>query len=128
MTSPVSASRSSWARIAAGRSRIYGIQFDLDSDVIRPESRPTLDELAAVLAANPAWRLKVEGHTDATGGSEHNLGLSRRRAEAVKSYLVGKGIDGGRLETAGLGASQPLAPNETDLGRAQNRRVELVRL
>jgi outer membrane protein OmpA-like peptidoglycan-associated protein len=112
----------------AGRSRVYGIQFDLDSDVIRPESRPTLDKIAAVLAANPAWRLRVEGHTDATGGSEHNLGLSRRRAEAVKSYLVGKGIDGRRLETVGLGASQPLAPNETDLGRAQNRRVELVRL
>jgi OOP family OmpA-OmpF porin len=96
--------------------------------VIRPESKPILDKIAAVLAAESAWRLKIEGHTDATGSSVHNLDLSKRRAEAVRGYLVGKAIDGRRLETVGLGAAQPLAPNETDLGRAQNRRVELVRL
>ena len=70
----------------------------------------------------------IEGHTDATGRTGHNLELSRRRAAAVKHYLVGKGIDTSRLETVGFGESRPIASNETALGQGQNRRVELVRL
>jgi outer membrane protein OmpA-like peptidoglycan-associated protein len=111
-----------------GRTRVYGIHFDLDSDVIRLESKPILDKIASLLAAKPAWRMMIEGHTDATGGTEHNLELSRRRAAAVKHYLVTKGIDASRLETVGFGESRPVAPNNTALGLAQNRRVELVRL
>lgn len=110
-----------------GRARIYGINFDTDSDVIREESKPTLDRIAAVLKANPAWKLTVEGHTDSTGAAEHNRQLSQKRAESVKVYLQAAGIDAARLQAAGLGATKPVASNDTALGRAQNRRVELAK-
>lgn len=110
-----------------GRTRVYGINFDVDSDVIRDESKPTLDKIVAVLKAKPEWKLKVEGHTDSTGGEQHNQQLSQKRADAVKTYLVNGGIDAARLTAAGLGASKPVAGNETESGRAQNRRVELAK-
>jgi outer membrane protein OmpA-like peptidoglycan-associated protein len=110
-----------------GRTRIYGINFDLDSDVLRGESKPTLDKIAAMLKTKSDWKLKIEGHTDSTGGDEHNQQLSQKRAESVKSYLVAAGIDGSRLTTAGLGATMPVANNDTETGRAQNRRVELAK-
>jgi len=110
-----------------GRARIYGINFDSDSDVIKDESKPTLDRIAAVLKANPGWKLTVEGHTDSTATAEHNLHLSKRRAEAVRVYLQAAGIDGTRLKSVGLGATKPVASNATGAGRAQNRRVELVK-
>jgi outer membrane protein OmpA-like peptidoglycan-associated protein len=112
---------------SAGRARIYGILFDVDSATIRPESKPVLDEVVASLAAQPGWQLTIEGHTDSTGSAEHNRVLSQQRADAVKAYLVAAGIDPTRLQTAGFGASQPVADNSTELGRSQNRRVELVR-
>jgi len=110
-----------------GRTRVYGINFDVDSDVIRGESKPTLDKIVAVLKAKPDWKLSVEGHTDATGGEAHNQQLSQKRAEAVKSYLVAGGIDASRLTATGLGASKPVAGNDSESGRAQNRRVELAK-
>jgi outer membrane protein OmpA-like peptidoglycan-associated protein len=110
-----------------GRTRVYGINFDSDSSVIREESKPTLDKIVAVLQARPEWKLKIEGHTDDTGGQQHNEQLSRQRAESVKSYLTGAGIDGGRLSTQGFGPSMPVAKNDSTSGRAQNRRVELVK-
>jgi outer membrane protein OmpA-like peptidoglycan-associated protein len=110
-----------------GRTRVYGINFDLDSGTIRSESKPTLDKIVAVLRARPEWKLKVEGHTDATGGEAHNQQLSQQRAEAVKGYLAAAGIDGARLTTAGLAATVPVASNATESGRAQNRRVELAK-
>jgi outer membrane protein OmpA-like peptidoglycan-associated protein len=110
-----------------GRARIYGINFDSDSDVIKDESKPTLDRIAAVLKANAGWKLTIEGHTDSTATAEHNLQLSKRRAEAVKAYLQAAGIEGGRLQAVGLGATKPVASNDTGAGRAQNRRVELVK-
>ena len=112
---------------STGRARVYGILFDLDSATIRPESKPVLDEVVASLKAEPTWQLTIEGHTDSTGSAEHNRVLSQQRADAVKAYLVAAGIDPARLQTAGLGASQPVADNATELGRSQNRRVELVR-
>ena len=111
----------------SGRTRIYGINFDVDSDKIRGESEPTLDLIVALLTEEADLSLTVEGHTDATGTDEHNMDLSRRRAEAVRSYLVNAGIAGDRLDAVGLGATRPVAPNDTPLGLAQNRRVELVR-
>lgn len=111
-----------------GKTRIYGINFDSDSDHIRDESRSTLDQIVAMLKAKPDWKLKVEGHTDATSTPEHNQQLSERRANSVKAYLVAAGIDASRLTTAGYGATQPVASNDTALGRAQNRRVELVKM
>lgn len=110
-----------------GRARIYGINFDSDSDVIKEESKPTLDRIAALLKAKADWKLTIEGHTDSTATPEHNQQLSQRRAEAVKAYLQKAGIDGGRLKAAGLGATRPVASNGTAIGRAQNRRVELVK-
>jgi outer membrane protein OmpA-like peptidoglycan-associated protein len=110
-----------------GRVRLYGINFDSDSDQIRSESKPTLDQVAAMLKANAAWKITIEGHTDNTSTPEHNQQLSERRANSVKSYLTGAGIDAARLTAAGLGSTKPVATNETPLGRAENRRVELVK-
>ncbi len=112
--------------LESGRVRLYGINFDYDSDVIRAESKSTLDRIVAMLNAEPALQLIIEGHTDSDGTEEHNQLLSRKRAEAVKSYLVLAGIDSSRLDVEGYGESQPVASNDTPLGRAQNRRVELV--
>lgn len=112
---------------ANGRARLYGILFDTDSARIRPESLATLDEVTKLLTAEPGWQILIEGHTDASGAAAHNQTLSEQRAASVKDYLAGKGIPAARLSTAGFGASNPVADNATELGRAQNRRVELVR-
>lgn len=110
-----------------GRLRLYGINFDSDSDVIRSESKPTLDQVAAMLEANGDLKLVIEGHTDSTSTPEHNQDLSARRANAVKQYLTAAGIDASRLSAEGRGATQPVTTNDTPLGRAANRRVELVK-
>ncbi len=109
------------------RVRLYGINFDSDSDQLRAESKPVLDRVAAILKSNAAWKLTVEGHTDSTAAAEHNQDLSDRRARTVVTYLTAAGIDGARLTAKGFGASTPVATNETELGRAANRRVELTR-
>lgn len=113
--------------IAAGQAvRLNNVLFDTDSDVLRPESRQELDYLATLLRQQPALRLEIQGHTDSRGTREHNLGLSQRRAAAVRTYLVGKGIDAARLTATGYGPDRPTAPNTTDEGRQLNRRVEAV--
>jgi outer membrane protein OmpA-like peptidoglycan-associated protein len=115
--------------LADGRTTTRGILFAVDSDRIRPESTPTLQAIGAMLEEHPELRLRVEGHTDADGDEAHNQDLSERRAAAVKRYLVDRhGIEDGRLETAGLGESQPVADNRSAEGKQKNRRVELVRL
>ena len=112
----------------AGKVDIYGIYFDFNSDRIKPESEPVLREIAKVMTDNPTWSLNVNGHTDNIGGDAYNLDLSKRRAAAVKTALVTRyKVAATRLETSGFGASQPKAPNNTLAGRAQNRRVELVK-
>jgi outer membrane protein OmpA-like peptidoglycan-associated protein len=106
-----------------------GILFAVDSDVIRPESTPTLVEIGDMLTQHASLRLTIEGHTDSDGDDAHNLDLSRRRAASVKAYLVSRyKIDGSRLVTEGYGESRPAADNSTPEGKQQNRRVELVRL
>lgn len=110
-----------------GRTRVYGINFDVDSATIKPESKATLDDITAVLKSKPDWKLTIEGHTDSTGNDAHNQQLSDQRAASVKTYLVNAGIADARLTTQGFGATKPVAPNETEIGRAQNRRVELVK-
>jgi outer membrane protein OmpA-like peptidoglycan-associated protein len=113
---------------AAGRFVTYGIQFDTDSDRLKPESAGALQSIAFGLQSNPELKLRIEGHTDSTGNEAHNLDLSKRRAEAVRSVLVSEfQIDGARLTADGLGATKPVAANDTPQGRAQNRRVELVK-
>ena len=110
-----------------GRAKVYGINFDFNSDVIREESKPTLNQIAALLKENADWKMTVEGHTDNVGGETFNKSLSERRAKAVKDFLVAAGIDEARLNSAGLGLSKPIGDNSTEFGRAQNRRVELVK-
>ncbi|MGA8810817.1 MAG: OmpA family protein [Thermoanaerobaculia bacterium] len=110
-----------------GRTRIYGINFDTDSDTIKPESKPTLDKIVALMKAKPDWKLRVEGHTDSSGNDAHNNDLSQKRATSVKAYLVTAGIADARLTPAGLGSTQPAATNTTVSGRSQNRRVELAK-
>lgn len=110
-----------------GRARLYGIHFDTDSDTIKPESKAALDVVVRLAKDQPDWTFTIEGHTDATASATHNQTLSEQRAAAVKAHLVAAGVAAPRLNTRGLGASQPLARNDTAIGRAQNRRVELVR-
>jgi outer membrane protein OmpA-like peptidoglycan-associated protein len=127
-------------RVAAGGRRLYdalaesgrvatqGVLFAPASAEVRPESAPTLKEIAGMLAAHPALRLTIEGHTDDAGDAAANRALSERRAQAVRAALAASyGVDAARLEARGLGATRPAAPNATPEGRAANRRVELVR-
>ena len=112
----------------AGRATVYGIYFDFDSAEVREQSTPALQQITDALNKNSGWKLTIEGHTDNLGGDAYNLDLSKRRAEAVKVMLVRRyHIDGARLKTVGFGASRPKASNDTLEGRAENRRVELVR-
>ena len=109
-----------------GRVRLYGINFDYDSAVIRAESKPTLDKIVAMLKSEEEMQLIIEGHTDSDGSTQHNEVLSQERAESVKDYLISAGIDASRLFAEGHGESEPVAPNTTETGKAQNRRVELA--
>jgi outer membrane protein OmpA-like peptidoglycan-associated protein len=110
-----------------GKAAVYGIYFDTDKAVIKPESEPALSEIAKLLQADPALKLYVVGHTDNVGAFDHNLKLSQARGEAVTKALVGKhGIAAARLKPFGVGPTCPVASNQTDEGRTKNRRVELV--
>jgi len=110
-----------------GRARLYGILFDTDSDHLKAESKPTLDALISAARSQPAWSFGIEGYTDNVGGDAHNQALSEKRALSVKAYLVAAGVDASRLSTQGFGASHPVSSNDTELGRSQNRRVEVVK-
>jgi outer membrane protein OmpA-like peptidoglycan-associated protein len=112
-----------------GRVATQGILFATNSDRIRPESTPTLQEIGAMLQEHPELRLRIEGHTDSDGDEAYNQDLAERRAAAVKRFLVERyGTEEARLESAGFGESRPVADNDTPEGKQQNRRVELVRL
>ena len=113
---------------ATGRVNLYGIYFDTDKDTIKPESKPTLDEIGKLMKDNPQLRLQVVGHTDSTGGEAHNKDLSNRRAASVTHALAVAGIDAKRFASRGAGAAEPVQSNDTEEGRAKNRRVELVRM
>lgn len=103
------------------------VHFAVDKADILAESQPQIAQVVELLRADPALSLSVDGHTDDTGNAAHNLQLSGRRAAAVVAALVAAGIDPARLQSQGFGATRPVADNTTDAGRAQNRRVELVR-
>jgi len=115
--------------ITEGKLVSYGIYFDVNSDKLKPESAPSIKEIAAVLKDNPDLKVKIVGHTDSDGADDLNLDLSKRRAESVKNELVKTySIDAGRLETEGKGETQPLAPNDNALNKSKNRRVEFIKL
>lgn len=110
-----------------GRIALYGIYFDTDKDVVKAESAPTLKEIARLMTANPTLKLHVVGHTDNQGKADYNLDLSRRRAASVVRELTGSlAINASRLDSFGAGLYAPAASNDTEDGRAKNRRVELV--
>lgn len=111
-------------KVATFQGALRGIYFDNDKDTIKPISRKVLDKAVAVLQEFPETLWMIEGHTDSNGARDHNMDLSKRRAESVKNYLVEHGVDAGRLTTAGYGPDQPIADNKTSRGRAQNRRIE----
>ena len=106
----------------------HGINFDVDKATMRPESMGTLNMIVQVLKENPDVKFEIDGHSDNTGNSSHNLTLSQQRAEAVKAQLVAMGISQSRLTVKGFGDSKPLNENTTPEGRANNRRVEFVRM
>jgi outer membrane protein OmpA-like peptidoglycan-associated protein len=117
------------AIMADGRVATHGILFDVGSDRIRGESKPTLDQIGQMLQQHTDLKLTIEGHTDNVGNAASNQTLSDKRAAAVRAFLVANyGVDGSRLASKGLGATKPAAPNDTPEGRQQNRRVELVRM
>jgi outer membrane protein OmpA-like peptidoglycan-associated protein len=123
----VSADEISQAMSTSGRVALYGIFFDTNKADIKPESKPALEEIAKLLKREPNLNLHVVGHTDNVGGYEFNLGLSRRRAEAVAAALTREhGIAANRLTPNGVAYLAPVAVNTTEDGRAKNRRVELV--
>ncbi len=112
-----------------GSVTLRGILFDTNSDRIRPESRSALEEIGRMLREHPDLRLSIEGHTDSEGAEEHNRDLSQRRANSVRRWLLEEfGVDGDRLRAVGMGESAPVASNDSEAGRQENRRVELVRI
>jgi OOP family OmpA-OmpF porin len=112
-----------------GKIAVYGVYFDVDSARIKPDSKAQLDQIASLLRKDVKLKLLITGHTDGTGDFQHNMKLSADRAAAVVDALVKDySIERSRLTAAGLGSASPVAPNDTDEGRAKNRRVELVRV
>jgi len=107
---------------------LEGVHFDLNSANLSQESYSILDHVAEELRDNPHVRVEIQGHTDEVGTPEYNQDLSQRRAETVRDYLVSKGVKEDRLVPKGYGATRPVASNDTEEGRAKNRRVELKKL
>jgi outer membrane protein OmpA-like peptidoglycan-associated protein len=112
---------------AKGSIDIYGILFDFDQDSLKPESKETLDQIALLMKGDDKLKLEIVGHTDNKGTADYNLDLSKRRAANVVAALVADyNIAGDRLSASGAGATKPVDSNDSDEGRAKNRRVELV--
>ncbi|MDN3607555.1 OmpA family protein [Kaistella yonginensis] len=102
------------------------VNFGFDSSNLTETAKANLDKLAQVLTNNPDTNINIYGHTDSKGADSYNLSLSERRAGAVKSYLMAKGVSSSRMLAMGMGENEPIASNDTDAGRAQNRRVEFA--
>ena len=105
---------------------ISNLQFDFDKAEIKPEYYSILDEVVSIMKMNPLMDILIEGHTDSMGSDTYNQKLSDRRSQAVKKYLVSKGIESQRMTAMGFGESKPIASNDTETGRSKNRRVELT--
>ena len=108
------------------KTAFENLEFETGKDVIKDESIPSLTELADVLVKKPEWKLQIAGHTDNVGAAQSNLVLSKKRSEAVKRFMVSKGIDAERLTALYFGETDPIADNNTAEGRQKNRRVEMT--
>ena len=106
--------------------RLNNIFFEYDKSDLNAKSYSELDRLVDILNANPEIKIEIQGHTDNQGSAQYNLNLSEKRAQSVYNYIVDKGIDASRLLFKGLGAKQPISGNDTETGRAQNRRIEFI--
>jgi outer membrane protein OmpA-like peptidoglycan-associated protein len=111
-----------------GKVILYGILFDLDKASLKQESVKQLSNMVALLLKYPTLKIEIQGHTDNQGKDDYNMKLSKNRAETVSSYLQLFGVDKNRLVSKGFGESKPIASNDTEEGRAQNRRVELIKI
>ncbi len=107
---------------------LEGILFETGSATIMQDSLPRLAGVVEYMTHHPSTRIRIAGHTDNVGNPQRNQALSEQRAQSVRTYLVSQGIDGGRVEAVGLGDTQPVASNDTEEGRAQNRRIEAIEL
>ena len=115
--------------LTEGKLISYGIYFDVNKDIVKPESYPSIKEIAAILKDNPAVKIRIVGHTDSDGEDKSNLDLSKRRAASVKDALVKDfSIDMGRIEIDGKGESEPIAQNDSAVNKALNRRVEFIKI
>lgn len=113
---------------SAGKYVSHGINFDTDSDHLKPEAAPVIKSIAAALQKNPALKLEIDGYTDSVGDEKHNLDLSKRRAEAVRAVLISQfAVEASRLSANGFGPAKAIGSNDSPDGRAQNRRVEFVK-
>lgn len=112
---------------ATGKTIVHGIYFDTASATIKPESEPALAEMVKLLNGSPALKVYVVGHTDSVGGLDANIKLSSDRAASVVKALAARGVAASRLKPAGVGPYSPVSSNETEDGKAKNRRVELVK-
>jgi OOP family OmpA-OmpF porin len=101
------------------------IQFEFNSGILKTDAYPTLDKAAAEMKKDPSVKFVLNGNSSAEGTDEHNMSLSIERANAVKTYLVNTGVNGGNLDVKGYGESKPVTSNATEEGRALNRRVEI---
>jgi outer membrane protein OmpA-like peptidoglycan-associated protein len=106
--------------------RLRNVFFEFDRADIKPESEVELLEVVRLLQAHPKWKVEVQGHTDSVGTAMYNQQLSQRRAEAVRQFLIQRGIKAERIQARGYGSSRPIAPNTTEEGRALNRRTEIL--
>ena len=116
------------AKFSEGKYVSHGINFDVNKAIIKPESMGELTAIQKFLTENGGSKFEIGGHTDADGSDASNLTLSQKRADAVKTQLVSMGVDAGRLSAKGYGKTKPVADNATFEGKAQNRRVEFVKL
>ncbi len=105
--------------------KLENVYFDFGKATLRPESYPSLNELADMLKSKPNITIEIGGHTDNVGDDASNMTLSQNRAESVRTYLINKGINGSRMIAKGYGETKPVATNDTDEGRQQNRRTEV---
>ena len=102
--------------------------FDYNKATIKPESMGELNRIVTMMNQHPELKFEIGGHTDADGDAAYNLKLSQQRADAVKAQLISMGIDASKLTSKGYGKTKPIADNSTDEGKANNRRVEFVKL